>query len=112
MKPLACFAVPWCTGAIMLFNKHIYKKMIMQKIDKKLCIVYKEAIYQSRTIQVVRQAKKILDYLTCSDQAHAAEFRNRYIARNRDHLKIPECGVALSAFLGLASSVQQHCRTG
>ena len=50
MKPLACFAVPWCTGAIMLFNKHKCEKKIMQKIDKKLGIVYREAIYQSRTI--------------------------------------------------------------
>ena len=48
------FAVPWCTGAIMSFNKHKCEKKIMQKIDKKLSIVYREAIYQSRTIQIVR----------------------------------------------------------
>ena len=66
------FAVPWCTGAIMSFNKHICEKRIMRKIDKKLCIVYREAIYQSRTIQIVRK-QKILDYSVCPDQGQAGE---------------------------------------
>ena len=51
------FAVPWCTGAIMSFNKHKCDKKIMQKIDKKLCIVY---VGERSNFKIFLRTRKIM----------------------------------------------------
>ena len=55
-----------------VIDKHIYKKMIMQKIDKKLCIVYRKAAMKAERYKLCDKQNK-LDYLTCPGQGQAAE---------------------------------------
>ena len=44
----------------------------MQKIDKKLCIVYRKAAMKAERYKQCDKQKK-LDYLTCPGQGQAAE---------------------------------------
>ena len=58
-------------GCNMLLINIYIKKRIMQKIDKKLCIVYRKAAMKAERYKWCGKQKK-LDYLTCPGQGQAA----------------------------------------
>ena len=63
----------------MSFNKHKCEKKIMQKIDKKLGIVYLKKLRSKPNDINSAISKKILDYLTCPSQGQAAELYSKRV---------------------------------
>ena len=71
-----------------VIKEHIYIKG-NAKIDESYALFIKKGCDQSRTIQNNAISKR-LDYLTCPFQGRLRNgMRNRYTARDRDHLGVP-----------------------